>query len=690
MKNRYILPIGFILLILALSLLFPKGQGGKDRRSYLSDLAEREFLDDRFNPFLEYIVKKSLGLMDNETPFQINAAYSEDHINFYVFNGRLVDSIGKEDNFTIGNINSKFFHQSCLNNLIALHPNVVLIDSYYLAFLFFECSNEIGVWRQVQLANFNAEDFEGLQDPYLSNYNLISLHRASNYQDLYKGKQAFFDFLIPTTSEASEDSYLTIDEDVACQLEFIESLDDIYASPTVEELGCSGGMMRVAINTGLVYADRFGKSALVGGDSLITIFNLARDFYALKKTMGDDKFSIFANSIDFPVNSLGERLSEALYDLYFPFFSFIIMHELAHIEQFQKGNKIKGLSWISTKDLLLKKINQKQFRLELEADSVAVKAITKFAEEQNPYDEDYMLLPQLMALYRIFRDITIVDALQGFRGINTPDLLVQLHQKLTNDTTIIQNYKPHSFNRLQMVTFNGMPLMTEKEFTTFQDNLLKTGASFTHQHIFTRTLDLMNPLFERYEDIERLGQILAGGYSRLIRFVGEDSISLDPLFQLDTSTQNLIHYSLIKDRIPVLFKDFEQAYKHDLNLTEIALAKSGEGYLELRRNGSDSIKYFKIVLPIKEEFAPSSDVTEVTKWVSELLKDFFFNRDSKEVDLAIGTTFGQLMIYEQSIIQLKTDLANFRLTTLNGNYLAIELISTFSEAIPVISTEDFD
>lgn len=48
--------------------------------------------------------------MDNEILFQINVVYSEDYINFYVFNGWLVDFIGKEDNFIIGNINFKFFY----------------------------------------------------------------------------------------------------------------------------------------------------------------------------------------------------------------------------------------------------------------------------------------------------------------------------------------------------------------------------------------------------------------------------------------------------------------------------------------------------------------------------------------------------------------------------------------------------
>lgn len=70
------------------------------------------------------------------------------------------------------------------------------------------------------------------------------------------------------------------------------------------------------------------------------------------------------------------------------------------------------------------------------------------------------------------------------------------------------------------------------------------------------------------------------------------------------------------------------------------MVKLGEGYLELRCNGFDFIKYFKIVLLIKEEFVLFSDVIEVIKWVSELLKDFFFNRDFKEVDLVIGIIFG--------------------------------------------------
>ncbi|MEM1325964.1 MAG: hypothetical protein AAGI23_08430 [Bacteroidota bacterium] len=634
--------------------------------SYFDDLKTTNLIDHRFNSFIKYQFEKSLQHLELDVDFTINSDYSESGINIYVFNSRYIDS---NEYTTIGNMDWKRFNSLCVDNFVAIRPNIIMIDAYYLSYLALECYNEFLVWTQVH--DKDSESYD-INDFYMSSFNLSTYNRLNTYKNLYKTKTKTFDLIIPTKSEWSADSEQTIDDNFACQLSALEGIDNLETLEP-ENFNCSGGIIRLFHGTGLVYNDRFQKD----GDPF-EIESFARGVWALRNRLTESEYHSLVEEVGFNSDGITQKYSDAFYDIFVPFYLFIISHEIAHIQQFNSMEMEDDYySWIDLDSKLNKLASKKTYYLEEQADLIAYDALQSYVEKSS-YNNDYMYIPQIIGLNRVFRDIVIGKAFSEFRGIDGEDVVVSILQKIDQDSATFSDNQFHNFERIRNVVQNELPIVTSKEFSDIQHSFEASGSSSTHRHIYLRTLDIINVLDKKYDDtkIDNLVNSFNDPFEEFFYSSLSDSENISD-YQLDLH-KPFIEYSKLKPVLEEKFSHFSSAK----NSKDIIIAESidGIGYARINKDDYNRITNLFIILPLFINNVSNENV----EWIARLLPllDVSGKLSFEDVNQNLGNAFARIIIKEESAVQILISGKKLVLENRNNKYIVLKTTNEFNAEIP--------
>lgn len=100
-------------------------------------LMESKGIDTSYDSFIKHSINLTLAEMKLNYKLNLNQEFRKDYLNIYVVNFDSLDSTRK-----IAGLSYKEFASFAKDNFIALPPNLIIIDKYFLSYLILNCYNE--------------------------------------------------------------------------------------------------------------------------------------------------------------------------------------------------------------------------------------------------------------------------------------------------------------------------------------------------------------------------------------------------------------------------------------------------------------------------------------------------------------------------------------------------------------------
>lgn len=149
MKKRGIFVILILLLVGGLLIWNLVFDNKSESEIIGKAIAPLKITDTGYNAFLEYSLQKAIKAMNLHYKINLNKPYQEDQLNVYV-----VDFGKMPKNEKIGKLTHDEFASYIQGNFIAIPPNLILIDKYFLSYLILNCYNEELAYDQATIYAF--------------------------------------------------------------------------------------------------------------------------------------------------------------------------------------------------------------------------------------------------------------------------------------------------------------------------------------------------------------------------------------------------------------------------------------------------------------------------------------------------------------------------------------------------------
>jgi len=175
--NRYLTIFLLATIIVVYNIVFNPNKVDK----IYTSLDESNLIDNRFNPYLESIFSNAINLLSLRKKVSVNKNYSINDINIYGINLRKANIKKK----SILGLKYLDFKELITGNLIAVKPNIILIDIHYLSFLILE--SEIESNKFFDLQTLAGEDYYD----YSTSDAIISYLRVNRYDDFLTNESGF-------------------------------------------------------------------------------------------------------------------------------------------------------------------------------------------------------------------------------------------------------------------------------------------------------------------------------------------------------------------------------------------------------------------------------------------------------------------------------------------------------------------
>lgn len=261
-------------------------------------------------------------------------------------------------------------------------------------------------------------------------------------------------------------------------------------------------------------------------------------------------------------------------ELRFGFYPFLT-HELTHLKN-ADWDPYFGTPLLKRIQLKMKGVN---YREEDYADNLGWGLMINLPSVTSEKNENLSLRAnQFLAPFKFIRDIYLVEAFDGFRGMDAKDVLVTLIPK-DSVSKEVSDYPVNWYQKIASAKHFDIPAMTVQEFNNISKTISGITIGSTHRHFFVRMLSLCLALDHKISS--RTGYVNWGNQSAIIDFIAftnyasKEAIAelfvKDPKSGMGISLQNISLQSF----------NLEKAINYKNNRTLIALHKTGNGWVEL-------------------------------------------------------------------------------------------------------------
>ena len=148
-------------------------------------LYESKTLTHNYDSFLRYCFNETIKEMKLPYRINVNGRFNKNNLNIYVVN---FDSLKKTTQ--LGFLSIQEFRNFAENNFIAIPPNMVVIDNFFLSYLILNCFNEeMGFYQAANLAV--SQKFKSMDDltDFMALHSAIGTYLSINNYNLYKSKR---------------------------------------------------------------------------------------------------------------------------------------------------------------------------------------------------------------------------------------------------------------------------------------------------------------------------------------------------------------------------------------------------------------------------------------------------------------------------------------------------------------------
>lgn len=184
-NKRLIFLIVFVFGFLVWNYISSSSNESKKKELFYSSLAQSKSIDIRYDSVVSKLFLKTIELMELDYEINLNKKYIPEKLNIYVLN---FDSIAENSVQNLGLFKKEDLINLSKDNFVAIPPDIILIDGYYLSFLMLDGQNELMSYFQM-IDEIEAEELNGdtlkLQELFSTRTSISTYLRINNY-DVYK------------------------------------------------------------------------------------------------------------------------------------------------------------------------------------------------------------------------------------------------------------------------------------------------------------------------------------------------------------------------------------------------------------------------------------------------------------------------------------------------------------------------
>ena len=258
----------------------------------------------------------------------------------------------------------------------------------------------------------------------------------------------------------------------------------------------------------------------------------------------------------------------------------VFAHELGHLDHGQSGQ-------LAASGLLGSIAVVTQRDAERQADLYAARFMERRLEEIRRVNGDNEALfsfeaQPLFWFVKLLRELALAEAFHDFRGLTAQDALMSIEHRGCAKAPTLYPINAGDFWRSEQ---NEIPVLTESEWQTMRERMLRRRATASHDDAIMRARDILARLDENF--VPAVASVLE--YIKFFDAITKD----DPtILERDPMPGIGMNASTFMQKFTGL-GTFERAAGFGTNRTHIAVLPGG-GYVEVR--GNDEMEYLRAVM----------------------------------------------------------------------------------------------